>query len=181
MKGARHRQGARHRRYAGAAFAILALAGCVNTKPVVVAPAAIDDVRVDATCNLTPELVDRRPSDELGQLGFREFVFDDYLGYFERQLESRFVGTAPQPSHRVELLRAYLESNRSTLSFNTVLRVRRSDESDGESRLYRGATTRISWFGNDGELAAFIERASADVLNKMAEGERCTPSDPATK
>jgi hypothetical protein len=169
------------RRCAGAACVILALAGCVNTKPLVVAPAAIDDLHVDATCELTPELVDRRPSDELGQLGFREFVFDDYLGYFERQLTSRFVGADPRPSHRVELLRAYLESNRTTLSFNTVLRVRKSDEPDGESRLYRGATTRISWFGNDGELAAFIERATADVLSKMAEGEGCTPSDLAPK
>jgi hypothetical protein len=174
MKSARHR-------YAGAACAVLALAGCVNTKPVVVAPAAIDDVRVDANCGLTPELVDRRPSDELGQLGFREFVLDDFLGYFERQLESRFVGADPRPSHRVELLRAYLESNRTTLSFNTVLRVRKSDEPDGESRLYRGATTRISWFGNDAELAAFIERATADVLNQMADGEGCTPTDLATK
>lgn len=167
-------------RVAVTACAILALAACANTKPVVVAPAAIDDVRVVATCGLTPELVDRRPSAELGQIGFREFVLDDYLGYLERQLKSRFVGTDSQPSHRVELLRAYIESNRTTLSFNTVLRVRRSDEPDTQARLYRGATTRISWFGNDGELAAYIERATTDVLDKMAAGERCgTPGNAA--
>jgi hypothetical protein len=170
--------GSARRRAAGAACAVLALAGCVNTKPVVVAPAAIDDVRVVSTCGLTPVLVDRRPSGELGQLGYREFVFEDYIGYFERQLRLRFVGAGAQPTHRVELLRAYLESNRTTLSFNTVLRVRKPDEPDGTGRLYRGATTRISWFGNDGELAAFIERATADVLDKMAAGERCAPSGP---
>lgn len=163
------------------AFLVLGLVGCVNTKPVVVPSTAIDDVRVVSTCDLALELIDRRPTTELGQLHSREFVFDDYLGYFERQLRSRFVGDSQRPTHRVELLRAYIETNRTTFSFNTVLRVRGTNQSEGESRLYRGATTRVNWFGSDGELAAYVERATLDVLDQMAVGENCVPADAASK
>jgi hypothetical protein len=155
------------------ASSVALLAACGTTKPLVIAADAVGDVPEAPSCGLTMVLLDKRPSSHLGLIGAREFVYPDYLAFLERQLAMRFAGRESAPSHQVELLRAYLETNRTTLSFNTVVRVRKPGESDQEARVYRGDTTKINWAGGDSELGAYIERSTEALLDTMAQGEGC--------
>jgi len=157
---------------------VLLLTAC-STAPIRVEQKAIDDLTISERnapqCTLGIELVDARPESDLGTIGFREFVFDDYLGWLHRQLKTQFRTELAAPDAavlRLELLRAYMETNRKTLSFNVVMRAARAGDPVERSRLYRGASTRINWSGNQGELAAFIERASAEMIGHMRVGER---------
>jgi hypothetical protein len=151
----------------------LLVAGCATTNPIAIPPDAVSDLQTAPACNLKVALIDRRQTTHLGYLGDREFVYPDYFEYLDRQIKQRFAGADSASLIHVQLFRAYLETNRSTLSFNTVLRVHRQDESDSEGRIYRGETTRVAWFGTDSELGTYIERATRDAVEKIAHGEGC--------
>lgn len=147
--------------------------GCATTTSIAIPPDAVRDLEPASTCDLQVALVDRRQSTHLGYLADREFVYPDYFGYLDRQFRSRFVGETSSPTVHVQLLRAYLETNRQTLSFNTVLRAYREGESESRGNIYRGETTKVNWFGSDSELGAYIERATGEAVDKVARGEGC--------
>lgn len=149
------------------------VAGCVTTQPIAIPPDAVSDLQNVPTCNLKVVLTDQRQTKHLGYLGDREFVYPDYFEYLDRQMQQRFSGADSVALVHAQLLRAYLETNRSTLSFNTVLRVHRDGESPLQGRIYRGENTRIAWLGTDSELGAYIERATRDAVEKIAQGEGC--------
>lgn len=147
--------------------------GCATTTSIAIPTDAVRDLEPASTCDLQVTLVDHRQSKHLGYLADKEFVFPDYFEYLDRQLRSRFVGEKSSPRIHVQLLRAYLETNRQTLSFNTVLRAYREGESNSQGKIHRGETTKVNWFGSDSELGAYIERATRDAVEKIAQGEGC--------
>jgi hypothetical protein len=166
----------------GLAFACLLIAACSN-KPVEIKQNAVQDLRVNkqrvSPCTHRIQFIDKRSNaDNLGNIGYRGFVFNDFTGWFERQVRTQMRDEQANESASpliVELLQAYLESNRSTLSFNVVLQV----SSHGSApQIFRGDTTKMNWFGNDGELGAYIERASQSVLDKMHAAELCASAKP---
>jgi hypothetical protein len=147
---------------------LLGLVAC-STKPIVMEKKALDNVPTTAVakCNARAVLIDARPAEELGNVGFRELQYGDYVGWLDRQIGQIFVARAPAGDATVEpikidLLRSYIESNRATLSFNVVLRV--------NGKIFRGQSTRVNWFGGQSELANFIERASIQALTAMRAG-----------
>lgn len=146
------------------AFALLT--GACSTAPVRIPAESVDELAAPARaipgCAALGSFVDARPNAELGTLGAREFVFEDYPGWLRRQLERRLAGDGPPV--RIELLRAYLETNRSTLSFTVVLR---SQVRGQPPRVHRGSDTRINWFNSNGELGSFVERASEQAIKQL--------------
>ena len=103
--------------------------------------------------------------EELGTLGYREFAYQDYSGWLRRQLAARMGKDSPDAAPlQVELLRAYMETNRSTLTFTVVLR---SQLGDAPPTVHRGSDTRVNWFNSDSELGNFIERASAAAIKHL--------------
>lgn len=153
----------------GALIGALALASCTSA-PVRIDADAVDEIAVSrraprASCISLGEYSDKRPVQELGTLGHREFTYPDYSGWLHRQLGVHLgeAGANTTPL-KVELLRAYLETNRTTLTFTVVLRSRLGD---APPVVHRGSDTRISWLGSDGELGNFIERASALAIRHL--------------
>lgn len=151
---------------AASLLAITLLTGACSTAPVRIPADSVDDLAKPAGagpgCAALGSFVDARPNAELGTLGAREFVYEDYPGWLRRQLAHRLGGDGPQL--RIELLRAYLETNRSTLSFTVVLR---SQVPGQPARVHRGSDTRINWFNSNGELGSFIERASERAITEL--------------
>lgn len=147
-------------------LAISLLTGACSTAPVRIPGDSVDELAVPAGagqgCATLGSFVDARPNAELGTLGAREFVYEDYPGWLQRQLARRLAGGGPPV--RIELLRAYLETNRSTLSFTVVLR---SHFPGQPARVHRGSDTRINWFNSNGELGSFIERASEQAIVQL--------------
>ncbi len=152
----------------------LLLTGCISTKPIQIDQLAIDDVKLPkSNCALNLKLFDNRPSAELGTIGFREFQFENYPDYLQRQLDRRFLQVENKAVFEARLLRAYIETNRTTLSFNVVVKML---EPGAPPRIYRGDTTNLNFFGNQSELAAFMERATIELVEKIAIGEGCADS-----
>jgi hypothetical protein len=165
---------------AGALAGVLVLASC-SSAPVRIDAEAVDEIAVTkraprASCVRLGEFSDQRPVQELGTLGFREFVYPDYSGWLRRQLGTHLGETgADKAPLRVELLRAYLETNRATLTFTVVLR---STLAGARPTVHRGSDTRTNWFGSDGELGNFIERASASAINHLLATHQATCTAP---
>jgi hypothetical protein len=143
-----------------------------STKPIEISSGAVQDLKVKSAelsaCAFRVEFADKRSNqDNLGNVGVRGFVYKDFSSWFMRQVERRLRtsdAAGSDPTLRVELLQAYLESNRSTLSFNVVLKSTLPGE---DAIIVRGDTTKVNWIGNDGELGAYVERASDRALDKL--------------
>lgn len=166
------------------------LIGCATNAPRNLPVEAVDDLKVTDTmrskCPLSIEFVDRRTDPQnLGVIGKRAVIYPDFGKWFELQLRARLrtqESNPDSPKLVVELAQAYMETNRSTLSFNILATVTGGGvkgqlESTAPARVYRGATTKVSWFGNDSETGAFIERAAQELLVKLstAEEKQCVP------
>ena len=171
-------------RRAGAWWLAAALAGC-STAPVVVPADAVDDVALPAggghasawICGpVKLAFLDARSTPEMGHLGGRSYTLEELPQWLEGQLRRHVPhDEASAAELDVKLERAYLETNRSTLSFTVILSARRVDLGDAQSRYYRGMDTKINWLGSDSELANYVERAAANALQNLIdlEGKRC--------
>ncbi|NJR44205.1 hypothetical protein HC761_01825 [bacterium] len=126
-------------------------------------------------CPIRLAFIDRRTDvDNLGVIGNRAVVYPDFSAWFSRQLRTHLraeESTLDSPKLLVELTQAYMETNRSTLSFNIVAKVSEQEINGAPIRVYRGATTKMNWFGGDGETGAYVERATKDLLAKLSAAE----------
>jgi|GEM_PF-1534125 len=167
------------------------LIGCGTNAPRKLPVQAVDDLKVTAAmhskCAFSVEFVDRRTDPQnLGVIGKRAVIYPDFSKWFELQLRARLrtqESNPKSPKLVVELAQAYMETNRSTLSFNILASVTSSVTGElvatSPGRVYRGATTKVSWFGGDSETGAFIERAAQELLTKLstAEEKQCVALD----
>jgi hypothetical protein len=156
----------------------LAWLGACSNKPVEIRQTAVQDLRIAkakrSPCAFQVTFVDQRSSKEnLGNVGYRGFVFNDFAGWFERQVRTRLrseEASDTSPMVQVELIQAYLEQNRATLSFNVVVKATNASKS---VQVFRGDNTKMNWLGGDSEFGAYIERASQVVLDKLQAAQVC--------
>lgn len=69
----------------------------------------------------------------------------------------------------VELLKAYLESQSTSIASTIVVRVtyKRPDATVLGQQLYRGSDTSLNWANGDGEINTDFKLATADMLQKV--------------
>lgn len=146
------------------------LLGC-STQPMVVRPDAVSDlgavpVAVAERCPRLGEFVDARPDQDMGKLSFRDFEFPVFPSWFETQLRNAFPedGNLERAPMRLELLRSYLETNASTLSFTVVIRATIEPQ---HPQVFRGSITKVNWWGTQSEFGNYIESASDQAIARL--------------
>lgn len=133
----------------------------------------------------------RRDKQDMGNVANRPVRGVDMLAWLSSSLASLGpagyrVDTQPSATANlmldVELLKAYLESESTSVASIIVVRVtyKRPDGTVLAQQLYRGSDTSIDWVAGDGETNTDFRLATGDMLHKLQPdiGRYCAGSQP---